>query len=90
MEKDTRAAAKQPRQFNRSLGYIRNTRHDILTTLSISASCIHHQDPTDHDALRTVAAYICNTKDIGLTFQAGPENADIREPLKTYAYSDAS
>ena len=73
-----------------TLGYIRVTRHDILVMLSLLAERAHRPTRRFMQALYWLAAYLVTTAEVGLTFQPGPEDADIRKALEWTFFGDCS
>lgn len=72
------------------MGYSRVTRHDSLTTISKLAERNVSPRNIDYEAALWLAAYLVTTHKVGLRFQAGPANANIREAKSLRAYADAS
>ena len=73
-----------------TLGYIRVTRHDILVMLSLLAERAHRPTRRFLLALVWLAAYLVTTAEVGLTFQPGPMDADIRKVLEWTFFGDVS
>ena len=73
-----------------TLGYIRVTRHDALVTLSLLAERAHRPTRRFLLGLYWLAAYLVTTAEVGLTFQPGPEDADIRKVLEWSFFGDCS
>lgn len=72
------------------IGYLRITRHDGATAMSMLAE--HNQRPAMRhlEALKWFAAYLLTSHKVGLTYQAGPAGASVDQVMEWHAFSDCS
>ena len=70
-----------------SASWISQTRFDLP---AVSLLACRGQRPTqvDMEAVRSHAAYLWTTRDIGLTYYEGPKDADIRKTVRLRLFSD--
>ena len=73
-----------------SMSHMRYTRPDLRAALAISAESSTDPRLPHKKNLENMAAYIITTREIGLTFQAGPKDANPRNRLTAHGGSDAS
>ena len=72
------------------MGYIRITRPDIRAALSIKGQRLQNPTLKDSKDVTWIAAYLCTTSDIGLTFRPGSRTISTRIPPPINGSSDAS
>ena len=81
------------RGYQKALGdtaYCRITRHDILIYLSKLAERNTQPRLVDWEALLTLIAYTITTHKVGLQYNAGPVEANVRDIREYEAWADAS
>ena len=89
-EYETKVDNTEYRQLLGLMSHLRYTRHDAKASLAIGAESSTDPRVVDKKNLYDLAAYIITTREVGLTFHAGPEDANPREALTGWGASDAS